>query len=327
MSDPEPYLQEAAKAMQTSFFKRKPDYDTAAMAYENAAKALQYRKQFKETVETFMKASEAHNGADNVYFAAKAVENAANVMVSGLKDPIGGSVLYYRASELYRRNNNIERAIDMLEKAGKVVVDAGSSLNLAQNSGNSGIEGTHPLEVAIKYYREACELYELEDKLRLGIETFRKVISLYLKNGQLKEAIDFSYHYNENVLLKCDGKHLTMRGFLTTIIMLLAFGDQVQAAKVHEKYIGLSGTWASSDEGRVAGDLLDAYDKREQAILEAAVNKQMIGFLDNEIIKLARSLRVPGAPVQTQAAIPSQPDSNVNQLGPVMAEDDYTDLL
>eukprot|EP00158_Paraphelidium_tribonemae_P002634 Partr_v1_DN25526_c2_g1_i5_m20557 putative N-ethylmaleimide-sensitive factor attachment protein gamma len=108
---------------------------------------------------------------------------------------------------------------------------------------------------AIKYFKEACDLYEAEDKLRLGLDTFKRVIGLCLKDGKLQEAIDFSRRSNE-VLVKVKGKHLTMRGFLSTIIIVLAYGDEVEAGKQYEQFCQMDSGWMTSDEGRLADALL-----------------------------------------------------------------------
>lgn len=52
--------------------------------------------------------------------------------------------------------------------------------------------------------------------------------------------------------------------------------------------------FAHSEEAEIAEDLLKAYDQRDQELLEKTVRLQHMTFLDNEIVKLARLLTVPG---------------------------------
>lgn len=50
-----------------------------------------------------------------------------------------------------------------------------------------------------------------------------------------------------------------------------------------------------TDEGKIATLLLEGFEKRDQALIEEAVKKQHVTFLDNNVIKVARSLKVIGA--------------------------------
>ena len=250
-------------SLTTSFFKRKPDNDTAAMEYESAAKAYQYAKQPKQTIMAFLKAAEAHSAESQFYPAAKHLEAAAAIEAKDLKHPEKAAELYVKSCHFYRRNNNGDRATDVLEKAGKVME-------------------TVSADAAVEYYKQACELYEAEDRLRLGLNTIQKVIGLYVSSGKLGDALAFSKKNNE-VLIKANGKHLTMRGYLSTIIIALAMGDEVEASKLDGQFANQDAGWMRSDEGQIAESLLKGFADRDEALVDSTVKKQFVGFLDNEV--------------------------------------------
>lgn len=52
--------------------------------------------------------------------------------------------------------------------------------------------------------------------------------------------------------------------------------------------------FAQSEEAEIAEDLLKAYEERDQELLVKTTRLQHVTFLDNEVVKLARMLRVPG---------------------------------
>jgi hypothetical protein len=181
------------------------------------------------------------------------------------------------------------------------------------------LEQTQP-EKAVVFYVDACDIYVEEDRKRLAVETFKKVIGLFLKINQMEKAIEFSQKLAD-LLIEIDGKHLTNRACLSVIILILFFGDEVEAGKKFEHYTGASRGFVSSDEGVISRELLDAYEKRDQPSVAAMMKKPLIGYLDNEITKVARKLVVPGGivavdaqrtlpPEQTTSLVDDLPDGN-----------------
>ena len=62
--------------------------------------------------------------------------------------------------------------------------------------------------------------------------------------------------------------------------------------------------FAQSEEAQIAQDLLQAYDERDQELLERTVRLQHVTFLDNEVVKLARLLTVPGEVLSSTTTSP-----------------------
>jgi gamma-soluble NSF attachment protein len=173
------------------------------------------------------------------------------------------------------------------------------------------VENINP-EKALPFFIDSCELYVDEGKKRLGVESFKKVISLFIKANDLQNAVVWSNKLCE-LMFEIDGKHLTNRSCLTSIILLLAFGDEVEAGKKFGYFAERHGVWVSCEEGQIANDLLDAYEKRDQKRISEIMKKQLIGFLDNEVAKVARKLVVPGGNV-VHADLPPVPPENSTSL-------------
>ena len=50
----------------------------------------------------------------------------------------------------------------------------------------------------------------------------------------------------------------------------------------------------NTEEGKTAGDMIQYYESRDDESFEAIKQRSCVRFLDNEIGKLALSIRVPG---------------------------------
>ncbi|CAG8712598.1 13375_t:CDS:2, partial [Acaulospora morrowiae] len=68
--------------------------------------------------------------------------------------------------------------------------------------------------------------------------------------------------------------------------------DEVEAKKQFQLFC--LHAFVQSEESAVASSLLDAFEQGDQELLEKTVHRQIITFLDNDIVKLARGLQVPG---------------------------------
>lgn len=56
----------------------------------------------------------------------------------------------------------------------------------------------------------------------------------------------------------------------------------------------------NSKEGRAAGGLLDAFNKRDNDALKLVVGQQVFDFIDNEVAKIARKFKVTGIAANTE---------------------------
>ncbi|KAI8047971.1 soluble NSF attachment protein [Gilbertella persicaria] len=256
-------MQQGDKAASKGLF-RKPDWDLAASYYEPTN--FKIAKSNDQAVQAYIKASDALSKADAIHLAGKALENAAFILAQNLNQPQRAAELYQRASNYFMTQGNIDRAAEQLEKAGRALenVDVNASYDM---------------------YSKACAIYEQEDRGRFAVEIFKKAISLLIRNKKYDKAIDMLKRQSV-VLQKFTSRSHLYKANLSILVLIFAIGDDVEAGKQFSSMCG--------EEAEIAEDLLKAYEERDQELLEKTVRLQHMSFLDNEVVKLARLLTVPG---------------------------------
>ncbi|KAI8988830.1 soluble NSF attachment protein [Pilobolus umbonatus] len=266
------HMQQGDKAATKGLF-RKPDWDVAAGYYERAATSFKIAKSYDQAVQAYLKQSDALYKADATHLAGKAMENAAYILASNLNQPQRAADAYQRASNYFMTQGSIDRAAEQLEKAGRALenVDVNASYDM---------------------YNKAITIYEQEDRGRFAIEIFKKTISLLIRNKKYDKAVEILKRQCV-VLQKFTSRSHLYKANLSIIILILAIGDDVEAGKQFNMMCGDTG-FAQTEEAEIAEDLLRAYAERDQLLLEKTVRLQHLTFLDNEIVKLARLLTVPG---------------------------------
>ncbi|RCI04333.1 hypothetical protein CU098_012623 [Rhizopus stolonifer] len=264
-------MQQGDKAASKGLF-RKPDWDLAASYYEPTN--FKIAKSNDQAVQAYIKASDALSKADAIHLAGKALENAAFILAQNLNQPQRAAELYQRASNYFMTQGSIDRAAEQLEKAGRALenVDVNASYDM---------------------YSKACAIYEQEDRGRFAVEIFKKAISLLIRNKKYDKAIDMLKRQSV-VLQKFTSRSHLYKANLSILVLIFAIGDDVEAGKQFSSMCGNDAGFAQSEEAEIAEDLLKAYEERDQELLEKTVRLQHMSFLDNEVVKLARLLTVPG---------------------------------
>ncbi|KAF9124865.1 hypothetical protein BGW39_007847 [Mortierella sp. 14UC] len=262
------YMKEADKNTEKSWFK-KPDWDIAAQYYEKAGQAFKAGKSYDQAVQAFIKASDSMIHATSYFMAGRALENGGNIALQNLGQPERAADMYKRASELFMQNMTPDRAAEMLEKSAKAM---------------------EPISVdqAIELYIGACNIYEGEDRARYATDTFKRTIALLIKHKRFEKAIEILQRLG-NVQKDTPNKMAYYKTLLSIIIVQLATGDEVEAGKRFQAYCSVDG-FVKSEESSVAHQMLDAFEHRDQAYYNHAAGRQHVGFLDNEVARLARSI-------------------------------------
>ncbi|KAF9123719.1 hypothetical protein BG015_005257 [Linnemannia schmuckeri] len=280
------YMKEADKNTEKSWFK-KPDWDIAAQYYEKAGQAFKAGKSYDQAVQAFIKASDAMIHATSYFMAGRALENGGNIALQNLGQPERAADMYKRASELFMQNMTPDRAAEMLEKSAKAM---------------------EPISVdqAIELYIGACNIYEGEDRARYATDTFKRTIALLVKHRRFEKATEILQRLG-NVQKDTPNKMAYYKTLLSIIIVQLAAGDEVEAGKRFQAYCSVDG-FVKSEESAVAHQMLDAFEHRDQNYYNHAAGRQHVGFLDNEIARLARSIVISDDLVSSGGFVePNQP--------------------
>ncbi|KAJ3217282.1 hypothetical protein HDU67_008194 [Dinochytrium kinnereticum] len=282
-------MAQAEKAVnKTSWLgKKKPDWETARPLYDEAGGIVEHREFWvlnhhmqpssletqrltiillKLTLKVLQRIRKKDPG--------KQLEQAGQILAQFLQKPEEASKLYREASNYFLAHGSPDRAAEMLEKAAKQ------------------LEASN-VDEAIELYREAISIYESEDKLRTGAETFGRAVAMTLKANRLIEAVEFSHRLVE-AFHKTQNRPSYNKQALSTIIIVLLMGDDVDASKRISQYASNSGFF-ESEEGKVANALLEAFQTYDEEILANAIKRPVVKFLDTEVVKASLRLRVPGS--------------------------------
>ncbi|KAF9348713.1 hypothetical protein BGX26_012891 [Mortierella sp. AD094] len=297
LKDAVKFMHEADKNTEKSWFK-KPDWDIAANYYEKAAQSFKAGKSYEQSVQAFIKTSDAMINANSLFMAGRALENGANVCLQNLGQPERAADMYKRASELFIQNMTPDRAAEMLEKGAKAM---------------------EPISVdsAIDFYVNACNIYESEERAKYATDTYKRTIGLLVRNRRFEKATEILLRLG-NVQSEAANKSAYFKTLLSIVIIQLAAGDEVEAGKKFQEFCGIDG-FVRSEESAVAHAMLDAFEHRDQNYYNQAAARQHVGFLDNEIARLARNIVISNDLISEGGYVnPSGPGGNgqFSQPGP-----------
>eukprot|EP01113_Clastostelium_recurvatum_P017995 TRINITY_DN2122_c0_g1_i2.p1 TRINITY_DN2122_c0_g1~~TRINITY_DN2122_c0_g1_i2.p1 ORF type:complete len:343 (+),score=109.44 TRINITY_DN2122_c0_g1_i2:77-1105(+) len=271
MAEAEGHMKEADKLAKTSFFKRKADWEGAAMFYERAANTYRTAKALDQAKEAFKKASNAQYQNTMCFAAAKALETAAGI-AKDMKSMDEAGELYVQASNLYREAGNGIPGADNLIKAAKVYEDKDPAKSM-------------------DLLKQACELFEIEDKEHYSGDTFKQTISLLLKHKKYADTVQV-LNAQCRMNIKLNQPHDLHKAYLSIIVIYLYCDDLVAAKNAWEKNTMDTPAFPMSQEGTSAAAILDAYEANDNDKLHAATQKQIFNFLDNQVARIAKQLKV-----------------------------------
>eukprot|EP00041_Stephanoeca_diplocostata_P011001 m.177593 g.177593 ORF g.177593 m.177593 type:complete len:381 (+) comp18373_c0_seq2:271-1413(+) len=260
------------KALKTTMFKWKPDFELASEEFDKAGKQFCLAKNHAKAIEAFKLASNAHKQYDQLYHAAQSLEHAATAAKDAkMTDAIGG--LLSQAAALYRRNGTGDAAALALEKAAK---DA---------------EKRSDYDAALALWLEVVDIRDTEDQTRRMKVPLDRAIQMTIRLRKFPKTIEL---LNQEAILYIglkDDNNLN-RNWLCRMIVQLEMGNFADAEKLYEE--ALTGAFASSDEQLIADQMLNAYDEKDQDKLNEVTRQQIFSFLSNDIAVLARKLKAQG---------------------------------
>ncbi|KAJ2740404.1 hypothetical protein GGI20_005825 [Coemansia sp. BCRC 34301] len=268
------FLKDAQKASKGGWFS-KPEWDVAAQYLDKAATAFKASRHYEEAADCYAKASGAYVQINAVYLAAKCYENAAMLADAHLKNYEKAVTYYSRASDLYRSQGAAaDKAAEMMESAAKACEDVDTNRT-------------------IQLYDSALSIYENEDRGRFGVETFKRTVRYLLDKGRLSEAVDIQMRLSA-VCERINNRFELNKSNLSAIIILLAFGDSVEAGKKLDEF-GQDVVFTRSKEATAAEQLVQAYSDGDQDEYARIASDSIVAFLDTSIARLAAKTRIPGA--------------------------------
>ncbi|PFX23420.1 gamma-soluble NSF attachment protein-like [Stylophora pistillata] len=265
-------LKEAEKFEKTSWLKWKPDWDSAADKYMKAGTCFKTAKSYDRAAEAFKKAADAHSNSNALFHAAKALEQAASVLKE-MKNVTEAVSLVERAVEMYRQSGNPDTGAFALIRGAKLC------------------DSSDPAKAA-ELYILASEMNVSEDKVREAIEPLSKAINLLLKLRRFPEALNVMKQQRK-LYEQIENFQMMSKVVLSMVVVHLHESDYVAADNCYKDSFEIPG-FGSSDEAVAAEKILDCFDRSDSDGMKSCTSQALFTYLDNEIAKLSRSLRVPG---------------------------------
>ncbi|XP_063633123.1 gamma-soluble NSF attachment protein-like [Cydia splendana] len=267
----------AEKYLKTSFLRWKPDYDSAADEYNQAAQCYRIARDLQNSKECHLKASENYNKHKAFFHAARALENA--ILVS--KETSSPEEVYNLATEaasLYQQQGSGDSAAACLDKAAKI------------------IEERSP-ELAYKLFAQAADVSSGESSQHQGAEYIGKASRLLVKLQWYDQAVD---SLRREIGFHQENGNTGAIGRLTVAVVLvqLARGDAVAAEKAYKEW----GNNCEVAEMQTIEQLLSAYDEEDRESAKRALMSPFIRSMDVEYARLAQLVPLPEALEPTPSA-------------------------
>ncbi|ORX53217.1 TPR-like protein [Hesseltinella vesiculosa] len=275
-------MQSGDKAASKGFF-RQPDWDLAAGYYSDAATSFKTARSFEQAVDAYTKASEAYFKTYQMHLAGMAMENVGFILIKNLNRPQRGAEAYKQASNLFMADGKLPRGAEQLCKAANAM---------------------EPIDVnaAIDLYISAIDLYDQEERYTSSLDVVKKAIGIAVRSRKYARGVELLQRQLTVIEMierrshtnKSHYASMTSQVGLSMTVLFLAMDDEVGASKQFNNMCANDIHYSASREAILAETMLKAYDQEDQQALADAVRKDGFSFLDNEIQRLARALRVPG---------------------------------
>nr|XP_006825136.1 PREDICTED: gamma-soluble NSF attachment protein-like [Saccoglossus kowalevskii] len=270
------HISQAEKYLKTSFFKWKPDFDSASDEFSKAATCFKNAKSYDQAKTAYLRAAHALKNNHQLFHAAKAYEGAA-LMLKEMKNLDGAGDLMEQAAQMYREHGTPDTAALTLEKAAKM------------------LENTRP-EKAVELYERACEVAELEDRPRQAVNSLSQAAKLLVRIKEFDKAVAVLKRERE-IYAELENLPSIYRNIVATSLVHLQRGDFVAADQTLKHGLSYPG-FAENEMYNGLQQLLDAYDEQDQERLNQVAWYPVFTYMDNDYAKLAKSIHVPGGGVK-----------------------------
>jgi len=257
------------------------DWEGAARHYRDAVKFYKLTTDYGGTVLALRESAIAHKEIDSIHTAAADLEAAAQIVkehggnASNLPDPQLASQLYKESAALYKAHgSSYDKAAATLVKAAEAIGDVDV---------NAGVE----------LMREACAVFEEENRFMFHDAVFKKAICFCVARGKFGSArslLKRQIKLQQQALNPFESD--MYKNCLAIIVLWLHTGDGEKAGQAIQEYEGLV-RFTRSEEYQVANELICAWEDNDVEKWTAALKKQTFKYLLNPIAVLARKLKMP----------------------------------
>ncbi|KAK8802933.1 hypothetical protein WA588_002093 [Blastocystis sp. NMH] len=273
LAEAQKHLEEAAKCMKTSFFKRKPDIHAATLAYFDAAQAFYVAEDLENAIEYYEKSGELDVEMEDDLSAAQKFEKCALLSIqrhdaSSEKD---AREFYDRCCQHYKLGNSMDKAAECLVKVAHVM------------------EKTN-INVTAGYMLRACNLMVNFDRQDFAVDTFNNTLNLLLRIGRFQSAIVLLRRMIE-IFQKLQQEHNIFKCYLSIVIIYLGMNDVAAAQLEFNKHLQCD-TYLRSSEIALEEDLVRACEDFDEDKLEELKKSNQLNFVQQQVNRIGKNLQV-----------------------------------
>jgi len=283
----------AEKALSSSWLSLKfsPDQLTASMEYSQAATKFRAAGLLRESVDAWIKTADMKEVLHDLFGAGRAYESAGAICDgSGPGGPTAAA-------------GHWEKAIRCFRLSGKGDVAAKMLLKLAANKEKAG-----DIAAAKSAFDDTIEVYEQDEKDYNLVDVYKQYIGFLVRTASYEDA---AKAMDGHIAVLTRQKHLQFvyKELLSKVIIFLYIQDTVRAEDALNSPGDIQG-WYSSKESVAGAELVAAFQAYDAEAAERVLQDQIFTFLQVEVARLAKQLRVP---VLAAPTVPAEPVENASK--------------
>uniref|UniRef100_A0A7S4UFZ8 Gamma-soluble NSF attachment protein n=1 Tax=Alexandrium monilatum TaxID=311494 RepID=A0A7S4UFZ8_9DINO len=278
------HLAQAEKALKPSWMSLKfnPDHLTASMEYAQAATKFRAAGLLQESVQAWVMAGDTKAALHDSFGAGRAYESAGAIC-----DGSGPGGLAAAAE-------NWEKAIRCFRLAGKAEIAAKLILKLAALREKEG-----DVAGAKAAYEDAIEVFLEDEKDHNLCDVYKQYIGFLVRSGLFAEAPK-AIDGHIKVLKRQGHDHFVYKEALAKVVLFLHMQDTVRAEDALNEPAEVRG-WFTSKEAQSGAELVAAFQNNDAEEVQRVMKDQTFTFLQVEIARLAKQLRLPSLGGSTAA--------------------------
>lgn len=296
------HMADAEKALKPSWtsLKFSPDQLSASMEYTSAATKFRTAGLLQEAVEAWVLAAQTKEKVADLFGAGRAYESAGGICDG--KGPGGSQAAvghWTKAIHCFRLSAKNEIAAKLLLKIAEIKEKEGD--------GNG----------ARTAFDEAIEVFQDEEKdYSLG-DIYKQYTGFLVRSGMFEDAVKVMDGHVE-LLLRQKQPSFAHKEILGKVVIHLHLGDTVRAEDALTPQ-NIDNGWFASKECQAGSELVAAFQAYEAAEVERLLKEQVFTFLQVEIARMAKKLRIGTAPKPAPAPTAPAPSAPQSAVGAVAA--------
>ncbi|CAM9195867.1 unnamed protein product [Ectocarpus sp. 12 AP-2014] len=283
VKEAEDYLKQANKMLTKTLTRWNPDFFSAAPLFEKAGACYRAAGEDGKATAMFMQAGDCqcHDSVMAHASAAKDFREAALITErQGRREE--AAAFYMRCAEAWVNADEPGRAAEYFGRSAKLVKDSDEDAAAERYIAASKVMVPNGSDSRSNFTRVVG-----------GVEVLVQAIIFLASTNRLEQSMEVVSRYV--IILEAEGmEHSLGRMYLTYCILALALGDYVRADMAFRNVHLQSTAYLRSEECRVEEELLIAFKDSRPDLLMEAQKDRTLHRLETAIVRIAKSLRVPG---------------------------------